>query len=183
MPEARPSLGRARTTPPQTPGVQPGTPYLCVSAPYTIAGTVTILNDIGPFVPWRSWGYIHDDDNKVSKPFSPPRYFRGFENNILIIIKAAFGCLTKRFLSAQRPRLAFSYGWFDSVLFFLFCQRIDCRVRQTCAIASFGYFSAAYIRLATPARNTSWITDDNSGSVKTVGLSSFLHFVMSSCSC
>lgn len=40
--------------------------YLCVSAPYTIAGTVTILNDIGPFVPWRSWGYIHDDDNKLS---------------------------------------------------------------------------------------------------------------------
>ncbi|OAV87231.1 hypothetical protein PTTG_09751 [Puccinia triticina 1-1 BBBD Race 1] len=40
--------------------------YLCISAPYTIAGTVTILNDIGPFVPWKSWGYIHDVDNKLS---------------------------------------------------------------------------------------------------------------------
>ncbi|PLW35283.1 hypothetical protein PCASD_13668 [Puccinia coronata f. sp. avenae] len=40
--------------------------YLCISAPYTIAGTVTILHDIGPFVPWKSWGYIHDDDNKLS---------------------------------------------------------------------------------------------------------------------
>ncbi|KAH9451115.1 hypothetical protein Pst134EB_018609 [Puccinia striiformis f. sp. tritici] len=40
--------------------------YLCISAPYTIAGTVTILEDIGPFVPWRSWEYIHDADNKLS---------------------------------------------------------------------------------------------------------------------
>lgn len=48
--------------------------YLCISAPYTIAGTVTILKDIGPYVPWKSWEYIHNIDNKFSDVRINPSY-------------------------------------------------------------------------------------------------------------
>ncbi|KAI8448358.1 pheromone A receptor-domain-containing protein [Phakopsora pachyrhizi] len=48
--------------------------YLCISAPYTIAGTVTTLYDIGPFIPWKSWSYIHNDDNQLSNVRNNPVY-------------------------------------------------------------------------------------------------------------
>lgn len=39
--------------------------YLCISAPYTIFGTITTLYDLGPYTPWVAWSTIHNADNEV----------------------------------------------------------------------------------------------------------------------
>jgi len=76
--------------------------YLCVSAPYTIAGTVTILNDIGPFVPWRSWGYIHDDDNK----FSDVRQNASYQLNVRDWLSVTAGLTVFFFFSFANESIA-----------------------------------------------------------------------------
>ncbi|KAA1069135.1 a-factor receptor, variant 2 [Puccinia graminis f. sp. tritici] len=76
--------------------------YLCISAPYTIAGTVTILKDIGPFVPWKSWGYIHDVDNK----FSDVRKNASYQLNIRDWLSVTAGLTVFFFFSFANESIA-----------------------------------------------------------------------------
>ncbi|KAG0139918.1 hypothetical protein CROQUDRAFT_54044 [Cronartium quercuum f. sp. fusiforme G11] len=60
------------------------TTYLCISAPYTIFGTVTALYDIGPYVPWNSWYTIHNEANELSSVRQNPLYQLHFRDWLAI---------------------------------------------------------------------------------------------------
>lgn len=48
--------------------------YLCISAPVAIFGTLATVLDIGPYLPWKSWYALHDEDNQLSRIRQNPLY-------------------------------------------------------------------------------------------------------------
>ncbi|MBW0480530.1 hypothetical protein O181_020245 [Austropuccinia psidii MF-1] len=66
--------------------------YLCISAPYTVAGTMTIVYDIGPFVPWKSWKYIHNSDNQLWEVRSNPLYSLNLRDWVPIVAGLTIFC-------------------------------------------------------------------------------------------